>query len=572
MHAIKLLLPRCLLAFAVLVGLFSGTAKAATVSGASEFATWVCTGGDCPWGWQTDGQALVWPASLGPLNQRLGYTVDRPIYLPAAKANGMTVAIDYGYADLYAGLPDAPSHRYLTTIHAGNSYRVDGLAEGEVLSVQSPWGFGYAFVEGQASSPPPPSQQVPTSQYVTWSCTGGYCPWGQTSGGHAIVWPASSQPVTHRLGYTTSAGIYLPAQFANGMEVQILSGSASLYAGNPGAESHRALGTLWAGGAKFKVTGLASDEVLSVQADAAFTFDITRADPAAPGDPADPPPSGGGGGSGGNGGTQSSLLVVWTCGTSPCPWGSTLDGQALVWPADFGALSARLGYLTSAGIYLPAEQADGIAVAVLSGYASAYAGEPGVISHRLLGSAGPGQILSLAGAGPGEVVSVQSDAPFTYQLVPATESPSEPPPPVEPEVPSDGIFHSVSAYWHCDTPGCQDGTWNGAVVSWPSWAAYESNARTGSNSRTVYGDGGHLLYPYMGAWAHGCKVTALSGDVLVIEWQRGTDTWRETWLTPGQTHTINLVAPEDNAMLETVDGGSSSFTVKLEDCTPQQIR
>jgi hypothetical protein len=75
----------------------------------------------------------------------------------------------------------------------------------------------------------------------------------------------------------------------------------------------------------------------------------------------------------------------------------------------------------------------------------------------------------------------------------------------------------------------------------------------------------------MGAWADGCEVTALSGIVLIIEWQRGTDIWRETVLTPGDVYVINLHAPEDGAMIETTDGHGGFFSVSLRNCTPQNL-
>jgi hypothetical protein len=63
----------------------------------------------------------------------------------------------------------------------------------------------------------------------------------------------------------------------------------------------------------------------------------------------------------------------------------------------------------------------------------------------------------------------------------------------------------------------------------------------------------------------------VSGTVLIIEWQRGTDSWRETWLEPGQSHVIDLVAPEDGAMIETFEG-SPGFSAALSHCTPQPIQ
>ncbi|MCB0184757.1 MAG: hypothetical protein KDE31_10850, partial [Caldilineaceae bacterium] len=90
------------------------------------------------------------------------------------------------------------------------------------------------------------------------------------------------------------------------------------------------------------------------------------------------------------------------------------------------------------------------------------------------------------------------------------------------------------------------------------------------NSRTVYSVDGEILYPYMGAWADGCQITVVSGTALIIEWKRGTDVWRQTPLSPGETYTISLAAPEDGAMIETFDY-YPTFSVVLENCTPEEL-
>jgi hypothetical protein len=75
----------------------------------------------------------------------------------------------------------------------------------------------------------------------------------------------------------------------------------------------------------------------------------------------------------------------------------------------------------------------------------------------------------------------------------------------------------------------------------------------------------------MGPWASGCQVTVTSGNVLIVEWKRGTNSWRETHLEPGQTYTIQLVAPEDSAVIETHETMNAPFTVSLSNCNPQVI-
>ncbi|HSS01233.1 MAG TPA: hypothetical protein VLM79_29445 [Kofleriaceae bacterium] len=382
-----------------------------------------------------------------------------------------------------------------------------------------------------------------SSELVTWTCTSSPCPWGDSLSNQAAVWPASSAPVTNRLGYTTSPAPYLPAATANGSTVWIDDGSASVYAGQPDASSHRLLVTL-AAGDSYPVAGLAEGEVMSVQSDTAFAYRVTPTEPPPSGDPAQP-----------------SQTATWTCTSSPCPWGNTQSAEALVWPDDAGAIATRLGYTVSPAIYLPAARANGAHIAIDTGSASAFAGPPGDDSHRLLATITSGQFYDVEGLIDGEVLSVQSDAPFGYR--------ASLPPPSDPDPPPDAI-QAIPAFWRCNVPECIGADWTGAVINWPAWAAYQNNARSGDQSRSVFADDGTPLYPYMGAWAQGCQVTAVSGTVLIIEWQRGTDNWRETWLQPGQSHTIDLTPPEDGAMIET-DDGMTSFSVTLANCTPAPL-
>src|SRR5687768_10942731 len=54
---------------------------------------------------------------------------------------------------------------------------------------------------GDDAEPPPPTTEV-TAQFVTWTCTGSPCPWGPSDSNYALVWPASSEPLSNRRGYT----------------------------------------------------------------------------------------------------------------------------------------------------------------------------------------------------------------------------------------------------------------------------------------------------------------------------------------------------------------------------------
>jgi hypothetical protein len=260
--------------------------------------------------------------------------------------------------------------------------------------------------------------------------------------------------------------------------------------------------------------------------------------------------------------TGASELVTWTCTDSPCPWGDSLGNPALAWPAEAAPIATRLGYTASPAPYLPADQANGLIVTIDTGTASLYAGRPSDDSHRWIATLSAGDSYQVAGLPAGEVLSVQADEPFTYRVQPGD--------PGDPPGPGGDVVQAVQAFWYCDIPECSGDPWTGAVITWPAWAAYPSNARSYDQSRSVFSADGAPLYPYMGAWADGCEVTAVSGPVLIIEWQRGTDAWRETPLDSGQAHTIHLVGPEDNAMIETYDG-VPGFTVSLRGCTPQPL-
>jgi hypothetical protein len=390
------------------------------------------------------------------------------------------------------------------------------------------------------------SELTGESERVTWTCTDSPCPWGDSLANPAIAWPAEAGPVATRLGYSASPAAYLPADQANGLIVAIESGTASLYAGQPFDDSHRWIATL-SPGDRYQVAGLSPGEVLSVQSDDAFRYHVTPGEPPASDPPSDP--------------STASQTATWTCTADPCPWGDSLTAEALVWPDDAGALATRLGYTASPAIYLPAARANGAHLAIDTGSADAYAGRPDDASQRRLATISAGQTFDVAGLVDGEVLSVQADAPFTYRV--QLGDPGDPPP-------GGDVIQAIQAFWVCNIPECSGDPWTGAVITWPAWAAYQSNARSYDQSRSVFTADGEPLYPYMGAWADGCEVTAVSGPVLIIEWQRGTDDWRETPLASGQSHTIHLVAPEDGAMIETYDG-VPGFSVSLRSCTPQPL-
>ena len=423
------------------------------------------------------------------------------------------------------------------------------------------------------------------SQLVTWTCATAPCPWGDELSNPAIAWPVEAQPVTTRLGYAVSPSPYLPAASANGLTVTIDSGSARVYAGEPQESSHTRLALLSAGDS-FDVSDLDPDEVLSVQGDTAFDYHIA---PTEPGDPApdagvpdDPGPDAGTPADAPPPpdapppvdaavppeGSNASQAITWACTGRQCPFGQTLPpAQAVVWQVDRWAVTTRLGYTASENVYLFGARANGANIWIDTGTATVQAGLPGDVWPRTLATLHAGDSFHVTGVGFGEVLNVQSSQSFAYRVT------VPPGPPVgTPSTGSGGaVMQATTSLWRCNgAPGCFSDDWTGAVISWPSWSAYQSNARPGNLSRSVVSWTDAPLYPYMGAWANGCEVVGESGITRVIEWQRGTGQWRDTWLYPGESHVIQLVPPEDGALIEGYDA-SPGFSATVRNCTPQPL-
>ena len=268
----------------------------------------------------------------------------------------------------------------------------------------------------------------------------------------------------------------------------------------------------------------------------------------------------------------AAVLATWDCTGTPCPWGVRTTNQAAVWPAAAEPTRARLGYTVSQDVYGAAAKVAGWKVTVVTGNASVYAGTPNG-SHSSLATLAAGQSFTLPARGAGEVVSVQSDGDFQYTLTPGTpptQEPTEEPTPACTDPTDCDPVSWVASVWKYNGTDPDPGDWSGGVITWPSWSAFASNNRAGFDSRTVYSESGQKLYPYMGEWADGCEIKVVTGGVLIIEWERGQGKWRETYLSAGDTHTINLVGSENGAMIETPNN-IEPFEVSLSNCTPQKI-
>ena len=181
-------------------------------------------------------------------------------------------------------------------------------------------------------------------------------------------------------------------------------------------------------------------------------------------------------------------------------------------------------------------------IAIAAGTATVYAGLPEASSHRQLASLGAGQSYVITGLAAGEVVSVQSGGAFSYVLTMPAAAPSPTPTPVAAcadPARCATLSHQCSLSGAAMRLAAQLADWVGVVIAWPSWSAYstaDASLRFDIREPCTSAQG-EVLYPYMGSWASGCQVTAVAGVVLIIEWQRGTEVWRETYLDPGETHT-----------------------------------
>ncbi|MEU8224188.1 discoidin domain-containing protein [Kribbella sp. NPDC048915] len=515
----------------------------------SVVATWNCTGSPCPSGESYTSNAGVWPAAAEPVRARYGYTVSHDVYAPASKVAGWKITVTSGSATVYAG-PANDSHSSLAALSAGDTYTVPSTLTGSsIVSVQDDGAFGVTFTPGEPTTPPPASGD--SSVLATWDCTGTPCPSGDSYTSDAAVWPAAAEPTRSRYGYTVSHDVYAPAAKVAGWKITVVSGSAAVFAG-PANDSHSSLAALSAGDSYTVPSTLSSSSIVSVQGGSAFEYTLT------PGEPTTPPPAG----------DNESPLVTWTCTGSPCPWGPSDSGYAAVWPVETDPSRLRYGYTASHDVYATAPQVANWKITVTSGSAAVYAGPVGD-SHASLANLSAGESYTVPTTlSSSSIVSVQSGSPFEYTFVPGPPVPPTPPDCIDPTT-CDPVSW-VNARWRYAGTGENPGDWYGGVITWPEGTAYQGNGRSGDNARNVYSESGVPLYPYMGAWADGCTVRVVTGRILIIEWERGTDEWRETRVNAGESYTISLTGSEDGAMIET-DNDVQPFTVSISNCTPQPL-
>jgi hypothetical protein len=224
---------------------------------ASQAVAWTCTGTPCTWGRSVSGNAVAWPSTLGPTGTRLGYTTSVPIYLPATAANGMTISVTSGSAALYAGAPDARTHRRLSTAATGETFTVSDLSADEVLSVQNDaTPFSIHYQPSPTTVTPAPAQcsdpltcSVVTSVYTKWRCNAPACTTDDWGGG-TITWPAWAAHADNqrtgdsaRVAYNADTGepVYpYMGSWANGCTVQAVHNYILIIEWKRGAEIWRA--------------------------------------------------------------------------------------------------------------------------------------------------------------------------------------------------------------------------------------------------------------------------------------------------------------------------------------------
>ncbi len=304
---------------------------------------------------------------------------DAPVYLPASSANGLTISIDSGSAAAYAGEPQAGSHNLLGWIDSGDSLTVSGLGVGEVLSIQGFAGFGYTLIEGGAPTTTTTLPATTTTTSTTTTCR----PPPHHTPGHHHHDSAGHHHQHHTPGHHhhDSAGHHHQHHTPGHHDHD----SAGHH------HQHHAAGHHHHDSPATTTTTTLPATTTTLPATTTTARRSVRTQQR--------PPS--------------------TCTGTARPvrahGEAAAGGFAAVWPSPAAPVTQRLGYTTSAGVYLPAEQANGLTIAVDSGSATAYAGDPQAGSHRALATIYAGQTYEVTGLGPTEVLSIQSGGSFSFR-------------------------------------------------------------------------------------------------------------------------------------------------------------
>lgn len=145
-----------------------------------------------------------------------------------------------------------------------------------------------------------------------------------------------------------------------------------------------------------------------------------------------------------------------------------------------------------------------------------------------------------------------------------------------------GISLGDEEIWPVGTPAKltflgEDGTWSKdpetlvnpftatTTAGHVDYLGYYANGRGSGQHLYLFGgagasDAGQKRYAYLGPWTHGMTVKNLGPDpLLIIEWVRGSENWRETIVTPGTSYTID----HTNRALNGGPGGVTTSPVDL---------
>jgi len=135
-----------------------------------------------------------------------------------------------------------------------------------------------------------------------------------------------------------------------------------------------------------------------------------------------------------------------------------------------------------------------------------------------------------------------------------------------------GWIWSVPGDWICrQEVDCSGKAWPGTSIRFSSTVASDSNGRKSKdNGRRIvdHVDGVTPIYGYIrGPYAQGCRITKVGGgDVLIEQWEYGTDVWEEHWLKGnGQSFRVNLESPENAVQIFSND--FTIFAITISDCS-----
>ena len=117
---------------------------------------------------------------------------------------------------------------------------------------------------------------------------------------------------------------------------------------------------------------------------------------------------------------------------------------------------------------------------------------------------------------------------------------------------------------------CSGRPWPGTSIRFSSTVASDSNGRKSKDQGEDREPCGwrDAIYGYIrGEYAQGCRITKVGGgDVLIEQWEYGTDVWEAHWLVGnGQSFRVHLVSPENAVQIFSND--FRKFAITISNCS-----